>query len=1303
MRISIIFILLIKLYLPSLAAEESLSQPSRFIALFRGIHFFKEIFEEKDIDRHLRDSTLIAGQPLFSSAAGTLVSESYLTADPQKHLLLQSGLVNKDILTEFKEYHERYYDIVHQTFTNNHYRFHYLLGDTTYINERGASTNITPLERAAFEVYKEIFLEEIKNPSRKLTSVNEEAVWRNCFISFSQEPKHALKYAFGQKYMVGTFLKPDYNNKGVPKNKYLGKIYIALLKEEDFKRENPTSVLDLHAQGKIDIEVNQRNILCEKEVSFLGYVKGDYIFHSQVIEVPSFKGQYDKAYKNKYGLTQNQYNKFKGLGSNLNEGSNFTRLLENHLIPAISQELWRIAEQETTDIGGELTYVGLGQEINRVLPWQLSNHLHKVYKNWPIFINTTDSLTRLGKATQDSGDIVSSVSLIFKAVPFSQVNLIDIRDYKLTGAGAIFPTLLKQSNTLTELILNNLNLNAKDTKKIAQALKGNKYLTYLSLQDNPIEDEGNQFLCEALKENQTLRRLNILGTRITIEGIEYYSKILVIKNKKQLNKGLTELLYAEMEGENFKKLSISIRSGLRRNISGLYQKREILSSYSKPHSSLDLMELEENTSDNHCAPDSDLTALSLQHGQPVAEYILGMRHLTEPRGLEDNFRLAAQHLIKSTVFGHHKAPFKTLCLLIENKDHRTKRLQIKGYIYEFLKDIEPGISFKNLLLLILERIKYKEYKVFDQGKNLYFRGKKSPSAQEDPHQVYSQAWWYFYCAASNNHVEAQYIIGKMYEKGRGVCQDFNKSIKWMERAAINGSNKAEYRMGRIYEEGREVCQDFNKAIKWMEKAATHGSRKALDRLWRMIYEEGKILEQSHKWIKEAARKGIIEAQYMVGDWYKKHRQNYKEALYWFKIAAEEHSYLSSRPERNKCIVKAHYQIGKMHKKGWKSNDPDLLEAGTYFLEAAKRGHSKAQYKLGKIYEFLDSFLLPYDEKVQILYAKATEDGIYDENFEFEMGKIYEYGHEDIKPDLEEACYWYQEAEKHRHRGASAKLLSFDLGADTQRFYEPSSKFNRIKKFFHREIKDRKTAFYWYLKSANQGHVKAQFKLGSLYEHGNGVEVDLSKAFEWYLKAANQGYTIAEYNVAVMYKNGQGIAPSPVDSVQWYRKAAQKGDIDAQYDLGKTYESGLGVKKSLIQAAMWYRRAAAQNHEKASNKLDMLHKNGDLAKAQYELGRKYEDGLKITQDDKKAAKWYRKAAKQNHREACYRLGMLYENGHGVAQNYKEAEKWYSKAAEQGHEDAHHGLVRIYAYNQDNELEGSEFENVRFSNWEEMEIE
>ena len=102
--------------------------------------------------------------------------------------------------------------------------------------------------------------------------------------------------------------------------------------------------------------------------------------------------------------------------------------------------------------------------------------------------------------------------------------------------------------------------------------------------------------------------------------------------------------------------------------------------------------------------------------------------------------------------------------------------------------------------------------------------------------------------------------------------------------------------------------------------------------------------------------------------------------------------------------------------------------------------------------------------------------------------------------------------------------------------------------------------------------------------------------------------------------------------------SNRGNSDAQFTLGLMYEEGESVPKDDAEAAKWYRRAAEEEHENALNNL-MAMCNRGIAVAQFNLGGMYQDGEGVAQDDAEAAKWYRKAAEQGNAIAKQRLDKM----------------------------------------------------------------
>jgi len=120
--------------------------------------------------------------------------------------------------------------------------------------------------------------------------------------------------------------------------------------------------------------------------------------------------------------------------------------------------------------------------------------------------------------------------------------------------------------------------------------------------------------------------------------------------------------------------------------------------------------------------------------------------------------------------------------------------------------------------------------------------------------------------------------------------------------------------------------------------------------------------------------------------------------------------------------------------------------------------------------------------------------------------------------------------------------------------------------------------------AEQGDVKAQTVLGSMYETGLGVPQDYTEAVKWYLLAAKQGDAKAQYKLGSMYDIGLGVPQDYKEALNWWRLAAEQGDAFAQINLGAKYDHGKVVPQDFKEAVKWYRLAAGHGNVFAQEKL-----------------------------------------------------------------------------------------------------------------------
>jgi TIR domain/Sel1 repeat len=124
-----------------------------------------------------------------------------------------------------------------------------------------------------------------------------------------------------------------------------------------------------------------------------------------------------------------------------------------------------------------------------------------------------------------------------------------------------------------------------------------------------------------------------------------------------------------------------------------------------------------------------------------------------------------------------------------------------------------------------------EPKSTDQGNSAtnYDLGRRYEKGEGVP-QDYRKAAEFFQKAADRGNAEAQYNLGWLYEHGNGVPQDYKKAAEFFQKAADRGNARAQYHLGWLYEHGNGVPQDLEKAKELYQKAADQGNQAAIANL-----------------------------------------------------------------------------------------------------------------------------------------------------------------------------------------------------------------------------------------------------------------------------------------------------------------------------------------------------------------------------------------------------------------------------------------------------------------------------------------
>ena len=116
--------------------------------------------------------------------------------------------------------------------------------------------------------------------------------------------------------------------------------------------------------------------------------------------------------------------------------------------------------------------------------------------------------------------------------------------------------------------------------------------------------------------------------------------------------------------------------------------------------------------------------------------------------------------------------------------------------------------------------------------------------------------------AKRDDIVAEYYLGLMYYKGKGVKTDFKRAYKSFLRAADKGYAPAQNSLGVMFDNGKGVIQNFRTAFSWYLKAASRAHVVAQYNIGNMFYKGRGVLhdyKQAYIWFLIAASNGHREA------------------------------------------------------------------------------------------------------------------------------------------------------------------------------------------------------------------------------------------------------------------------------------------------------------------------------------------------------------------------------------------------------------------------------------------------------------
>lgn len=129
--------------------------------------------------------------------------------------------------------------------------------------------------------------------------------------------------------------------------------------------------------------------------------------------------------------------------------------------------------------------------------------------------------------------------------------------------------------------------------------------------------------------------------------------------------------------------------------------------------------------------------------------------------------------------------------------------------------------------------------------------------------------------------------------------------------------------------------------------------------------------------------------------------------------------------------------------------------------------------------------------------------------------------QNTRRDYDKGLEWLEEAAKQHDVEAQMELADIYAAG---KGIEPQQKAK-----YHSYVK----AYKWYRMAAGKGHAEGQRRLGDAYYEGLGTNQDYAQALACYLKAVEGGDIMARYRLGCMYEAGQGVEPNKITAYRWY--------------------------------------------------------------------------------------------------------------------------------------------------------------------------
>lgn len=370
----------------------------------------------------------------------------------------------------------------------------------------------------------------------------------------------------------------------------------------------------------------------------------------------------------------------------------------------------------------------------------------------------------------------------------------------------------------------------------------------------------------------------------------------------------------------------------------------------------------------------------------------------------------------------------------------------------------------------------------------------------------------WYCKAAEKLTEAQYMLGRLYERK----QEWQEAFNWYSKAANHTVNNsaAQYKLVQFYEKGLGIEPSVTMAFYWCT---------VINRPYTTAYIS--FDEEYNKLLRYAKINALCKAAYFCENNMVEHKQD--DALsYYLKVVEIDENHVQSLYS----LARTYEQRGEIEK------------AKSFYLRAAHLKHSDALYKIAFFaYEEGDyttacSFVI---KACQLNHKEAH----YLAGLMNELDKGFEQNN----------ILAYQAYSKAAAQGHEQALKHLQSKAET----DPDACYilGNLYKNGINGNKDPQQALLYFKRASSQKHAKAYYALACYYSK----EGDMIEAAINFGQAAHLDYNKADYKLGKYYEKGalrkikeaRDILQCYLEALRWYKSAYEKGYSKAEKKITHT--------------------------------------------------------------------------------------------------------------------------------------------------------